>query len=128
MGGAATSQPATAEERRALLAQRASERMDVFVTDGRLVDHSLSAKPYTDHAFDMPAQYAAPDGLDLRLYGRSADGESVVVEKNIESLSIALILDVNFPDANAALRELKKRMGEHDVSRLCMKMAVKRRF
>ena len=68
--------------------------MDVFVTDGRLVDHSLSAKPYTDHAFDMPAQYAAPDGLDLRLYGRSADGESVVVEKNIESLSIALILDV----------------------------------
>ena len=75
----------------------------------------------------MPAQYAAPDGLDLRLYGRSADGESVVVEKNIESLSIALILDVNFPDANAALRELKKRMGEHDVSRLCMKMAVKRR-
>ena len=102
--------------------------MDVFVTDGRLVDHSLSAKPYTDHAFDMPAQYAAPDGLDLRLYGRSADGESVVVEKNIESLSIALILDVNYPDANAALRELKKRMGEHDVSRLCMKMAVKRRF
>ena len=51
----------------------------------------------------MPAQYAAPDGLDLRLYGRSADGESVVVEKNIESLSIALILDVNFPDANAAM-------------------------
>jgi hypothetical protein len=34
--------------------------MDVFVTDGRLVDHSLSAKPYTDSAFDMPAQYAAP--------------------------------------------------------------------
>ena len=30
--------------------------MDVFVTDGRLVDHSLSAKPYTDSAFDMPAQ------------------------------------------------------------------------
>ena len=61
--------------------------MDVFVTDGRLVDHSLSANPYTDNAFDMPAQYVRPDGLHLRLYGRSADGESVVVEKNIESLT-----------------------------------------
>ena len=67
--------------------------MDVFLTDGRLVDHSLSANPYTDNAFDMPAQYVRPDGLHLRLYGRSADGTSVVVEKKMESLSIALNLD-----------------------------------
>ena len=69
------------------------EHMDFYLLDSRLSSVSLLEAPYLPTAFHArPAEYTPPSGIYLTLYGRAADGRSVVVETPLtEGLSLAFL-------------------------------------
>ena len=72
--------------------------MHVFLTDGRVVGHSVTANPYTEERWLERPTEVPDDGCYLRLYGRSAGGEAVVAELKVAHLTLALVLPEPLPD------------------------------
>ena len=85
-----------------------------FLTDGRVVGHSIATHPYTEDCWLERPKYVPDDGVYLRLYGRSASGKAVVAEVAVPHLTLALVLpEDSAARAHQAVDELQARAAEH---------------
>ena len=55
--------------------------VDFYLLDSRVSANALEQSPYHAYRVGQPVPYLEPSGIYLRLFGRSVDGQSVVVER-----------------------------------------------
>ena len=80
-------------ERRGRYISRPMQPIQFCLLDSALAARSLLSTPYNNSSFaQQPRCYTKPTGIFLRLYGRSNEGQSVVVEVQLtEGLSISFL-------------------------------------
>ena len=59
--------------------------VDFYLLDSRVSATALEQSPYHAYRVGQPVPYLEPSGIYLRLFGRSVDGQSVVVEAALRS-------------------------------------------
>ena len=83
---------------------------EFLLLDRRAFSRSIDSIRYSEHHFETtPASYAAETGIYIRLYGRTADGRSVVCEVALPAgFEVSLILDDDM-SSDAAVEALVTR-------------------
>ena len=65
--------------------------VDFYLLDSRVSATALEQSPYHANQVGQPAKYVEPSGIYLQLFGRSDDGQSVVVEAALYGLTLSFL-------------------------------------
>ena len=65
--------------------------VDFYLLDSRVSATALEQSPYHANQVGQPAKYVEPSGIYLQLFGRSDDGQSVVIEAALYGLTLSFL-------------------------------------